>query len=118
MAELTAAQRKRIPSRQFGEPSERKYPMPDKAHAKNAKARASQAYREGRISKTERDRIYRKADLMLYGGHSRSHGHVYLVDESGKGAPRSRVHPDGQPQYKMRPETGRRRRAAEQTKKG
>lgn len=108
MATLSARQRRRLPSREFGEPGERKYPMPDRAHAANAKARASQQYRAGRISRGERDRINRKADLMLYGGHSASHGHVYLVDDQGKGAPRGRVKPDNQPQYKMKPKDPRR----------
>lgn len=46
MAKLNAAARKKIPKAQFGIPSKApgpgSYPMPDAAHAKNAKARASQ----------------------------------------------------------------------------
>lgn len=41
MAKLTTAARKSLPPSDFGGP-DRSYPMPDKAHAANAKARASQ----------------------------------------------------------------------------
>ncbi len=39
MAKLTTKQRKKIPKGEFGLPGEKKYPMPDKSHARNAKAR-------------------------------------------------------------------------------
>lgn len=42
MARLTAATRKSLPASDFAGPG-RSYPMPDRAHAANAKARASQA---------------------------------------------------------------------------
>ena len=46
MAKLTTAQRKALPKSDFAVPSKApgpgSYPMPDAAHAKNAKARASQ----------------------------------------------------------------------------
>jgi hypothetical protein len=42
MAKLTSKQRKGLLASDFGLPGERKYPMPDKAHAANAKARAAQ----------------------------------------------------------------------------
>lgn len=42
MAKLTAAARKKLPSSAFAIPSKRKYPMEDKAHVKNAKARVAQ----------------------------------------------------------------------------
>lgn len=46
MAKLTAAQRKALPKSAFAVPSKApgpgSYPIPDAAHAKNAKARASQ----------------------------------------------------------------------------
>jgi hypothetical protein len=65
MAELNTAKRKKLPDSKFAEPSERKYPIEDKAHARNAKARASQAQNDGRISKAEEKRIDRKADKVL-----------------------------------------------------
>ena len=42
MADLTTKERKRLPKGDFGEPGKRAYPMPDKAHARNAKARVAQ----------------------------------------------------------------------------
>lgn len=65
MAKLTAAKRKAIPASEFGEPGERKYPMQDKSHAANAKARASQAVNAGRMSKEEESRIDAKADKVM-----------------------------------------------------
>jgi hypothetical protein len=41
MADLTTKARKALPASDFGGPG-RSYPMPDRAHAANAKARASQ----------------------------------------------------------------------------
>ena len=41
MARLTAAERNKLPSSAFAEPKERKYPMEDKSHARNALARVS-----------------------------------------------------------------------------
>jgi hypothetical protein len=46
-------------------PGERKYPMPDKSHAANAKARASQQEHAGRLSKGEEEKIDAKADRVL-----------------------------------------------------
>jgi hypothetical protein len=42
MAELTSKKRKSIPKKSFAEPKERKYPIEDKAHARNALARVAQ----------------------------------------------------------------------------
>ena len=41
--------------------------MPDKAHARNAKARAQQQYEKGKLTKDELERIDRKADKKLKG---------------------------------------------------
>lgn len=65
MAELDAASRKRIKRKNFGLRSERKYPMHDRSHAANAKARATQQYKKGNLSREERDRIHRRADKKL-----------------------------------------------------
>lgn len=67
MAKLTAAKRKKIPAKEFGEPGSRKYPMPDRPHAINAKARARQQFEAGNLSNAEFDKITAKADRMLYG---------------------------------------------------
>jgi hypothetical protein len=42
MAKLTAKKRKHLKSSQFAEPGKRKYPINDKAHARNALARVAQ----------------------------------------------------------------------------
>jgi hypothetical protein len=65
MAELDTKTRKRLPKSKFAEPDKRKYPIEDKAHARNAKARASQAVNAGRMSKAEEARIDKKADAVL-----------------------------------------------------
>ena len=70
MAKLKAAQRKALPARDFGEPKARKYPMPDKSHAANAKARASQQEAKGKLSKSEEKKIDAKANKVL--GKSKS----------------------------------------------
>ena len=65
MAKLTTKQRKAIPKSDFGIPSEKKYPMPDLAHAKNAKARAQQQYEKGNLSKSELLHIERMANKII-----------------------------------------------------
>lgn len=62
---MRAARRRKIPRSQFGLPGSRRYPMPDRKHAAQAKARATQQYRKGRLSKTSRDRIRAKANRVL-----------------------------------------------------
>ena len=65
MGVLNEKKRDSIPESKFGLPEERKYPMPDKSHARNAKARASQQVEEGNLSKREKEKIDRKADRIL-----------------------------------------------------
>jgi hypothetical protein len=65
MAKLHAAQRNAIPSSKFGLPGQRKYPMPDKSHAANAKARASQQEHAGRLSAGQKAEIDAKANRVL-----------------------------------------------------
>lgn len=65
MAKLRAAKRNKLPASDFGEPGSRKYPMPDKSHARNAKARASEMEHKGRISKSTENKIDAKADRKL-----------------------------------------------------
>ena len=68
MAELDTKSRRRLPKSKFAEPDKRKYPIEDKAHARNAKARASQATKAGRMSKAEERKIDKKADAVLKKG--------------------------------------------------
>lgn len=76
MATLTTKKRKAIPTSQYGLPSKAKkgpkggapkgaYPMPDKSHAQNAKARAKQQYDAGNLSKDQYNEIIRKANKVL-----------------------------------------------------
>lgn len=65
MAKLDAAERKRLPKKDFGEPGKRAYPMPDKAHARAAKSRASEMEHKGKLSEEAEEKIDRKADRVL-----------------------------------------------------
>ena len=65
MATLTTKARKSIPKKEFGLPGEKKYPMPDRSHARNAKARASQMVAKGKLSKSSEEKIDAKANKIL-----------------------------------------------------
>ena len=65
MAKLSSGERKSLPKSEFGEPGKRAYPMPDKSHARNAKARASEMEHKGKLSSGEKARIDAKADKKL-----------------------------------------------------
>lgn len=65
MAELSTKRRKGLRSSVFGLPSERKYPMPDRAHAANAKARAAQQLKKGNLTRSQYNRIVAKANRIL-----------------------------------------------------
>lgn len=65
MTVLNAAARKRIPTERFGIPGRRAYPMPDRAHAANAKARAKQMLNTGKLSREQYLHIVRMANSML-----------------------------------------------------
>lgn len=67
MATLKAAKRNKLSKSEFGMPSERKYPMPDKNHAANAKARATQMVKKGKLSESSKEKIDNKANRVL--GH-------------------------------------------------
>ncbi len=66
MAKLTPGARKKLPAAKFAGP-DRTYPVPDKSHAANAKARASQAANAGRISKATEKKIDAAANKVLKG---------------------------------------------------
>ena len=65
LTKLNVDGRNKLPAKDFAEPGKRAYPIEDKAHARNAKARASQAVNSGRMSKSEQDEIDGKADAVL-----------------------------------------------------
>lgn len=68
MAKLIAATRNALPKSEFGLPGSRKFPMPDKSHAANGKARATQGVALGTLSPSSAAKIRAKANAMLKGG--------------------------------------------------
>lgn len=67
MATLTTKARKKLPKSDFAGP-DRSYPVNDRAHAANAKARASQQYDKGNLSKSAKEKIDAKANKVLKRG--------------------------------------------------
>lgn len=65
MAKLKAGKRRKLKKSQFGLPGSKKYPMPDNAHARNAKARAKQQFNKGELSKASYSKVAAKADRVL-----------------------------------------------------
>ena len=65
MGLLSSSKRNRLSSSTFGLPGQRKYPMPDKSHAQNAKARASQMAKKGKLSAAAKAKIDAKANHIL-----------------------------------------------------
>ena len=65
MAKLNAAERNAEPKADFGLPGRRAYPMPDRSHAANAKARAKQMLDAGHLTQSAYDKIIAKADGIL-----------------------------------------------------
>jgi hypothetical protein len=64
MAKLTAKKRNALPASAFAGPG-RSYPVNDRAHAANAKARASQQVKAGNLSKSLEAEIDRRANAKL-----------------------------------------------------
>lgn len=67
MADLTTKRRNALSPAVFGMPAQRKYPMPDKAHAANAKARAAQQVKKGNLSPSSKAKIDAKANRIIKG---------------------------------------------------
>ena len=65
MAELKTSTRNKLPEGKFGLPDSRRYPMPDKSHAANAKARATQMVDKGKLSPASAAKIRKKANAIL-----------------------------------------------------
>lgn len=64
MSKLTTKQRKKLPNSVFAGP-DRSYPVNDKSHAANAKARASQMVKKGKLSPSSKAKIDAKANKVL-----------------------------------------------------
>ena len=62
---LTSKAHNKLAKSEFGMPGSRSYPMPDKAHAANAKARATQMVKAGKLSPSAKAKIDAKANKML-----------------------------------------------------
>lgn len=67
MSKLTAKARNKLPLTTFGLPAQRKFPINDKAHAINAKARAAQMVKKGKLSKSAQAKIDAKANRKITG---------------------------------------------------
>lgn len=65
MSRLTSKGRKGLSKSTFGLPGSRKYPMPDRSHAANAKARSSQMVKKGKLSTSAKAKIDAKANRIL-----------------------------------------------------
>lgn len=73
MTKLTTKKRDALPKSDFAGP-DRSYPVNDKAHARNAKARASEMEHKGKLSSSEKAKIDAKANRILDGGKRGSKG--------------------------------------------
>lgn len=72
---MDAKKRNALPSSKFAMPESRKYPVNDRAHAANAKSRASQQEKAGNISESTKEKIDAAADRVLKPeGSKPSHG--------------------------------------------
>lgn len=71
MAKLTSKQRNKLPNSAFAGPN-RSYPVQDRAHAANAKARATQQVNKGNLSSASAATIRAKANRILGQGHHRT----------------------------------------------
>lgn len=69
MTKLTSKQRRSLPDDKFALPDERKYPLDTKNRARNAKARASEEYHKGNLTKKEEEIVDHKADQVLHDPH-------------------------------------------------
>lgn len=83
-AELSAEERDKLSDDDFALPG-RKYPVHDKAHAANAKARATQMLKAGHITQAEHDTVHAKANKVLGEKH----------DESEENRPMAKTRIDG-----------------------
>lgn len=67
MAKLTAKSRKRMSAKTFALPAQRKYPIPDAAHARNALSRVAQSGTAAQKAKVQKA-VKRKFPSINVGG--------------------------------------------------
>lgn len=65
MSKLKTEEREDLSKSKFALPEKRKYPVEDKAHARNAKARAAQQEKAGNLSPADKKKVEAKADKVL-----------------------------------------------------
>lgn len=65
MGLISSKQRAKLPAKEFGLPAEKKYPMPDKNHARVALGRATQMENEGKLSEANAAKVRAKAKKVL-----------------------------------------------------
>ena len=65
MSKLKDEQRDELPKSKFALPEERKYPIEDEVHARNAKARAAQQEKAGKLSASDHKKVDAAADKIL-----------------------------------------------------
>jgi hypothetical protein len=71
MAKLKAKRRSKLKKSQFALPGSRRFPIHDKAHAANAKARATSMQRKGKISKSTASKVKARANKVLNRGRGK-----------------------------------------------
>lgn len=64
MSKLTTEERDKLPKKDFAGPHG-SYPIPDRSHAANAKARAKQMLKRGALSHSAYEKIVAKANRKL-----------------------------------------------------
>lgn len=72
MSALSTPARNKLRDAVFGLPGKRAYPVNDRSHAANAKARAAQQLKAGNLTQAQYDQIIAKANKVL--GKKRSAG--------------------------------------------
>lgn len=65
MSVLTSKARDALPNYKFGLPKDRKYPVNNPSHARNALARVSEQLHKGNISSSDAAKVRSKAKKML-----------------------------------------------------
>ena len=62
---MKTAKRKRLGKYQFALRKQRKYPIDTRKRASNAKSRSTQQYKAGKLSKSDMEKVHRRANKVL-----------------------------------------------------
>lgn len=104
MAVLSTDARNKLKSSTFGLPGSRRFPMPDRSHAANAKARATQGVKAGTLSPASAAKIRAKANRIL--GKKNGTGVSADLNKPGNTSPQTPLQEDIN-SYSSRPVTER-----------